>query len=164
MYDVIIVGGGPAGLSAALVLGRCRRRVLVIDAGHPRNAAAQDVHGLYTRDGTEPAELQRLARAEAQRYGVEFKDAEAVGGSCGPGRFEVSCDDGAKLQARKLLLATGVADILPEIPGLKELYGRSVHHCPYCDGWEHKDCRLAAYGRGEAGAGLALCLRTWSKS
>src|SRR5205085_551362 len=87
---------------------------------------------------------------------------EAVDGSCGSGEFEIVCDDGSRLRSRKILLATGILDILPEIEGLKELYGRSVHHCPYCDGWEHRDQRLAALGRGNAGAGLALSLRTWS--
>ncbi|MEX2219845.1 MAG: NAD(P)/FAD-dependent oxidoreductase [Phycisphaerales bacterium] len=172
MYDVIIVGGGPAGLSAALVLGRCRRRVLVIEAGRPRNACAEHMHGYLTRDGTEPVEMQRLGRQEVLRYGVEIREAEAVGGSCGggggagggggSGGFEIECDDGSRARSRKLLLATGVADVLPQIEGLKELYGRSVHHCPYCDGWEHKDQPLAAYGRGEQGAGLALALRTWT--
>src|SRR3954466_8286643 len=97
-YDVLIVGGGPAGLSAALVLGRCRRRVLVIDAGHPRNASAERMHGFLTRDGTEPAQILKLGREEIIRYVVEFKAAEATGGTClGEGRgFEIQCDDGTR--------------------------------------------------------------------
>jgi thioredoxin reductase len=164
MHDVIIVGGGPAGLSAALVLGRCRRKVLVIDAGRPRNASAERMHGYLTRDATEPAQILKLGRDEILRYAVEFKSAEAAGGRClDDGRgFEITCDDGSRFRSRKLLLATGVVDVLPNVPGLKELYGRSVHHCPYCDGWEHKDQRLAAFGDGESAAGLAVTLRTWS--
>lgn len=162
MYDVIIVGGGPAGLSAALVLGRCRRRVAVCDAGSPRNAAARRLHGYLTRDGTEPAEILRLGREEILRYGVEFRSAEVTAAACVDGGFEVGLDTGERLRSRKLLLATGVRDELPEIPGLKELYGTSVHHCPYCDGYEHRDRPLAAYGPGRAAIGLALSLRTWS--
>jgi thioredoxin reductase len=163
MYDVIIVGGGPAGLSAALVLGRCRRSVVVCDAGRPRNFAAMHVHGFLTRDGIEPAELQRIAREELLAYGVQWRQTEVVGGSCLKHGFEVVLDDGQRLRSRKLLLATGVRDILPDIPGFDELYGRSIHHCPYCDGWEHRDQRLVAYGRGSAAVGLALSLRTWSR-
>src|SRR4051812_43081413 len=123
LYDVAIVGGGPAGLNAALVLGRCRRRVLVIDAGRPRNAAARSMHGYLSRDGINPHELLRLGRAEIARYGVEFLDAEVGDARCLPcdsapgprGSFEVKTDDGRRFVARKLLLATGVRDILPRL-------------------------------------------------
>lgn len=168
MHDAIIIGGGPAGLSAALILGRCRRRILVIDRGHPRNEWARHAHGYLTRDNIEPAELLRLGREELTRYGVEFRAAEAVDASRADPRsnastFRVSLDSGETLGARKLLLATGIKDILPEIPGLRELYGRSVHHCPYCDGWEHKDEPLVALGPGKAAIGLGLSLLTWSR-
>jgi thioredoxin reductase len=163
MYDVIIVGGGPAGLSAALVLGRCRRRVLVCDAGQPRNRFAEHMHGYLTRDHIEPAEFLHIGQQELVRYGVELVAATAVWAQReADGTFRVRLDDESTQAARKLLLATGVGDVLPEISGLRELYGRSVHHCPYCDGWEHKDERLIALGEGDAGVGLALSLRTWS--
>lgn len=164
MYDAIIVGGGPAGLSAALVLGRCRRRVLVCDAGRPRNAASREMHGYLTRDGIRPDELLRLGREELEGYGVEFRKVEVVEAAClGKDGFRVVLHDGTRLDARKLLLATGVRDILPAIEGIEEFYGLGVHHCPYCDGWEHRDTVLVAYGRGRAGLGLAMSLRTWSE-
>ena len=165
MYDVIIVGGGPAGLSAALMLGRCRRSVLLFDTHAPRNAPSRALHGYLTRDGIAPAEFLRLAREELTTYGtVELQDGEVVAAECQPdGRFTVSLGDGRQFRCRKLLLATGVCDNLPEIPGFKELYGRSVFHCPYCDGWEVRDQPLAVYGNGARGSGLALELTAWSR-
>src|SRR5687767_12385523 len=145
MYDVIIVGGGPAGLSAALVLGRCRRTVLVIDQGKPRNAAAQAMHGYLTRDGINPSDLLHLARRELRRYGVEFRRDEVTQAKRQRDRFEVVTHKRERFRSRKLLLATGIRDQLPRIEGLTELYGISVHHCPYCDGWEWRDRALAAY-------------------
>lgn len=162
-YDCIVVGGGPGGLSAALMLGRCRRRVLVCDAGAGRNRRAHGVHGLLSRDGTPPAELLRLARADLLPYTtVELRAAEVTDATRAPHGFEVRCADGTVLRARKLLLATGVVDEVPAIPGLEELYGRSVHHCPYCDAWEWRDQPMAIYGRGDGAAGLALTLTGWS--
>src|SRR4051794_31412501 len=170
LYDVLIVGGGPAGLSAALVLGRCRRRVLVVDSSRPRNAAAQAMHGYLSRDGISPRELLRLGRAEVDQYGVEVLDAEVdTAHGLSPGdapdpraSFEIVTEDGRRFRSRKLLLATGVRDVLPQIEGAESYYGRGVHHCPYCDGWEHRDRALVAYGTGRAAVGLALSLRTWS--
>lgn len=165
-YDVIVVGGGPAGLSAALVLGRCRRKVLVCDSGKPRNAAAMHMHGFLSRDGINPRELLRLAREEVACYGVEVLAAEVIDATCtrteGGTRFEVTLADGRVMESRKMLLATGVVDLLPRIEGVSDFYGKSVHHCPYCDGWEHRDQALVAYGRGAKAAGLALNLTTWS--
>lgn len=145
------------------MLGRCRRRVLVCDTGAGRNRWSHGVHGFVTRDGTPPAEFLRVARAELAPYDtVELCSVEVVDASPGADGFEVRCADGAVRRARKLLLATGVVDELPQIDGLTELYGRSVHHCPYCDGWEWREQPLAAYGRGNHGAGLAIGLTVWS--
>jgi len=159
MYDAIIIGGGPAGLSAALVLGRARRRVLVCDNGRQRNRHSDAMHGYLTRDGIPPKEFLRLAQEEVASYGVEIqrvtvKDAKAVDGV-----FEIVLEDGTTCRGKKLLIATGVADTLPPISNVEEFYGRSVHHCPYCDGWEHKDERIAVYAKT---AGAALELKTWS--
>jgi thioredoxin reductase len=164
MYDVIIVGAGPAGLSAALMLGRSRRRVLVCDTGRPRNAASRAMHGFLSRDGIAPADFLRTAREQLRQYeSVEFRDMEVVHAECQEGRFHVTLADGVRLAARKLLIATGVVDNLPSIPGFQELYGRSVFHCPYCDGWEVRDQPLAVYGRGARGLGLSLELTGWSR-
>jgi thioredoxin reductase len=162
-WDCIIVGGGPAGLSAALMLGRCRRRVLLCDVGGQRNLRSHAMHGYLTRDGVSPAEFLRLARAELGRYGtVECRELEIVEATREDGRFTICAADGTRLNTRKLLLATGLIDELPPLEGLDALYGTSVHHCPYCDAWEWRDRPLAAYGEGEAASGLALSLTFWS--
>jgi len=164
MLDVIIVGAGPAGLSAALVLGRCRRRVLICDAGHPRNAASHALHCFLTRDGIEPAEFLRIARDELGAYEtIELRQTEVTDARSLAGGFEVTLSTGERISSRKLLLATGVVDDLPKIEGFAEFYGRSVFHCPYCDGWEKRDQPIAIYGRGENGLGLSLELLLWSR-
>jgi thioredoxin reductase len=164
VYDVVVVGGGPAGLSAALVLGRCRRRVLVCDTGTPRNAASTALHGYLTRDGIPPLELLRLGRQELERYGIEFRHVEVTDIAKAGELFEVALVSAARVHSRSVLLATGVRDHLPSVPGIDECYGITVHHCPYCDGWEHREKALAVIGRGPGAAGLSLSLKVWSDS
>jgi thioredoxin reductase len=166
-FDVAIIGGGPAGLSAAVVLGRSCRKVVLFDHGRPRNYAAQAVHCYLGWDGVAPKGLREQGRIEARSYGVELIDAEVIAARCharsndGLAGFEMETSD-ASFASRALLLCTGVVDELPEIPRLREFYGRSVHHCPYCDGWEHRGQRLVAFGNSHAVVELAISLRTWS--
>lgn len=170
MYDVVVIGGGPAGLSGAIVLARARRSVALIDSGEPRNAAAREVHGFLGHDAIAPRDLLALGQREAQKYGVERSHDEVVSAerlaepsqSNGRTAFSVQLRSGKRIEGRKLLIATGTRDVLPQFPGLRECYGRTVHHCPYCDGWEHRDRRLAAYGTEGSGVGLGLLLRNWS--
>lgn len=159
-YDAIIVGGGPAGLSAALILGRCRRRVLLCDAGQQRNRWSQGMHGYLTRDGIPPAEFLKVAYQEVEKYGVEVRRESVTDGRAVDGSFEVRMNNGQWLRGKKLLIATGVADHLPEIPDIEKFYGVSVHHCPYCDGWENSDRRVGIYSKNP---GLAFALLTWTK-
>ena len=164
MYDVVIVGAGPAGLSAALILGRSRRHVLVCDTGKPRNAASHAMHGFLSRDGMPPAEFLRVAREQLRQYdSVDMRDVEVIAAECIDSRFHVTVQGGGRVTARKLLIATGVVDNVPDIPGFRDLYGTSVFHCPYCDGWEVRDRPLAIYGRGARGLGLSLELTGWSR-
>jgi thioredoxin reductase len=164
-YDVIIIGAGPAGLSAALVLGRARRTVLICDNGRPRNAASHALHGYLTRDGIDPREFRAIGRRELKPYTtVSLRDIAATDAQCETaGRFKVTLADGLIVHSRKLLVATGVCDNLPEIPGIQEMYGRSVFHCPYCDGWEVRDQSIAIYGKEQRGVGLSLELTVWSR-
>ena len=162
-YDVVIVGGGAAGLSAALLLGRCRRSVLLVDEGKPRNAASHGVHCLLGHEGLPPRDLLARGRSELEHYKtVTIRVSRTTGivpeGDC----FSVACADGFTATARKILLATGLQDDVPEIEGIDRFYGRSVHHCPYCDGFEHRDQPIAVYGAGDKGAGLALMMKRWS--
>lgn len=160
-HDVIIIGGGPAGLSAALVLGRSRRRVLVIDAGEPRNARALAVHGWLTHEGMAPAALAVTARRELAPYDVTLVDDRVFDVEGVDGAFMVKTAMGA-FEGRKLLIATGMRDVRPDVPGLDACWGVSAFVCPYCDGWEVRDRRLAAWAPGDRGPDFALGLTTWS--
>ncbi len=161
-YDVIVVGGGPAGLSAALVLGRSCRSVLVCDAGEPRNERSRGLHGYLTRDGILPADFLSIGREQLAPYGVDFIPEGVSHVARDADGFTVTLASGARHSSRKLLLATGVRDHVPDIPGFAEMFGRSIHHCPYCDGWEWRGKAMAAYGKRSAAFGLALSLKTWS--
>jgi thioredoxin reductase len=163
--DVIIVGAGPAGLSAALVLGRACRRVLLFDQDRGRNRFTHHLHGFITREGTPPLEFRRMAREDLKRFDqVHHEVAEVVRAArMDTGIFDVFTADGRSFTSRRLLLATGVVDNIPDIPGLMDLYGQSVFHCPYCDGFELRGKPLAVYGRGKRGYGLSLELTGWSR-
>lgn len=163
--DVIIVGGGPAGLSAALILGRCCRRVLLFDTGEPRNRFSRGVHGFLTRDGTPPMELRRIAYRQLRPYkSVSVRQRRIVAARTVRGGFEAVEDTGQSHQARKLLLATGIKDVLPNLPGLDRFYGRSAFHCPICDGWENRDQPLVVTGCGESAYHYVLELFSWSRT
>ena len=161
-YDVIIIGGGAAGLNAALVLGRCRRSVLVFDSNQRRNAVSHALHGFLSRDGMPPQELLRIGREQLLPYGVEIIDTEISNAQQRDALFEVITAQGQVFKSRKLLLATGIIDTLPELTGFHELYGVSAFHCPYCDGWESRDKRIVAYAKGKQIADYALTLRPYS--
>jgi thioredoxin reductase len=163
--DVIIVGAGPAGLSAALVLGRACRNVLMFDEDRARSRFTRMQHGFITREGTPPLEFRRLAREELKRFdNVRHEVMQIVRAArINTGGFDVFTADGRSFTCRRLLLATGVTDNIPDIPGLRDLYGQSVFHCPYCDGYELRGKPLAVYGRGKRGYGLSLELTGWSR-
>ena len=164
LYDALIVGGGPAGLSAALVLGRACRDVLLCDAGQPRNAASRAVHGFLTRDGVTPEELRRLARAQLAAYdNVTIRDDLVTGARQEGGHFALTLGSGDEVRGRRLLIATGVIDELPAIAGLRALWGRSIFPCPYCDGWEVRGKRLAVYGPLPDVTSLGRALTGWSR-
>lgn len=157
--DVVVVGGGAAGLSAALVLGRARRRVVVVDAGSPRNAPAAHMQGFLSRDGMPPGDLLATGRAEVSGYGVGLIEDRVAG--IEPG-FRVRLGGGEVLAARRILLATGVRDELPDIPGVRERWGRDLLHCPYCHGWEVRDQPLGVLGTRTDAVQHALLVRQWS--
>lgn len=167
-YDVVVVGGGAAGLSAALVLARARRRVLVVDGGAPRNAPAAHMHGYLSRDGMPPADLLQVGRAEVARYGGEVvmdtvPDVAVAGSDDRPG-FLLELSGGRRVTARRLLVATGLRDELPEIPGLRERWARDVLHCPYCHGWEVRDQRLGVLVDGSPeSVRYAHIVRQWAQ-
>ncbi|AUS80993.1 thioredoxin reductase [Actinoalloteichus sp. AHMU CJ021] len=162
-WDVVVIGGGPAGLSGALTLARARRSVLVIDDGRPRNAPAAHAHNYLTRDGAAPTELLDSGRAEVASYGGEFLTGTVVSVTRGGGgEFQLTTADGTVVDSRRLLVATGLVDELPPVPGLRERWGREVLHCPYCHGWEVRDQRIGVLATGPMAVHAALLWRQWS--
>jgi thioredoxin reductase len=162
MWDCIVVGAGPAGLNAALVLGRARRRVLVLDNAQPRNYATHEMHGVLGHDGLDPADLRARGRAELARYGVEVVAADVQHAEVLDGAVRLTRDASAEL-TRTVILATGMLDEVPNVPGFAEVWGTSAHTCPYCDGFEHRDERIAVLAAGARGEHLAVLLRQWSR-
>ena len=163
-YDVVIVGGSYAGLSAALLLGRSMRRVLVVDTQRPANRQTPYSHSFLTQDGAMPTQLATVAREQVARYPtVAFLNSEVVAATAEAAGFQVKMADGAKVTARKLLLATGVLDELVPIPGLAECWGISVLHCPYCHGYEVRGQQLGLLANGAVAAELVALLRNWSR-
>jgi thioredoxin reductase len=161
-HDVVVIGGGAAGLSGALTLARARRSVLVIDAGEQRNRPASGVHGFLTRDGVAPGELVALGRAEVERYGGSVLDGRVASVGGNEGAFTVTLEDGRSLQARRLLVTTGLVDALPAVRGLPELWGTDVLHCPYCHGYEVRDEPIGVLRTDPRGVNLAQLFRQWS--
>lgn len=161
-YDVVVVGGGAAGLSGALMLARARRSVVVIDAGAPRNAPADGVHGLLAREGMPPAELLARGRAEVLGYGGQVASGEVAEVRRDGDGFLVTLADGRHTRARRLLVTTGLVDELPDVAGLRERWGRDVVHCPYCHGWEIRDRAIGVLANGPMSVHQALLFRQWS--
>ncbi|RKH02835.1 NAD(P)/FAD-dependent oxidoreductase [Corallococcus sp. CA047B] len=163
-YDVVIVGGGPAGLNAALNLGRARRAVLLCDAGTPRNVAAKHMHGFASRDGIPPPEFRRISREQLHRYkNVEVRDTRV--GSVEPreGGFRVALGDGTTVEARRILVAVGMVDVMLDIPGYKELWGTSIYQCPFCHGWEVQDEPFGVLATEPAYLDYAVMVQGWSR-
>ncbi|MGH8137553.1 MAG: NAD(P)/FAD-dependent oxidoreductase [Steroidobacteraceae bacterium] len=163
-WDVVIVGAGPAGLSAALILGRCRRRVLLSDAGTPRSWAAHRMHGFLSRDGMELNAFRATSLGQLTKYpDVTFNPTEVTAMARGSNqRFSVRLRDGSEHVCRKILLASGVFDQLPDLPGIEQFFGTTVHPCPYCEGWEMQDLPIAIYGLGIRGFEMARAITAWS--
>ncbi|MCM1949010.1 MULTISPECIES: NAD(P)/FAD-dependent oxidoreductase [Streptomyces] len=161
-YEVVVIGGGAAGLSAGLILGRSRRRTLVVDAGEPRNAPSAHMQGYLSRDGMSPAEFLAAGRRELQEYGVEVRPGEVTEAAADGEGFVLGLADGTSLTARRLVVATGLVDELPEIEGLAERWGRDVLHCPYCHGWEVRDRAFGVIAGATMPAHQALMVSHWS--
>ncbi|WP_017574252.1 NAD(P)/FAD-dependent oxidoreductase [Nocardiopsis kunsanensis] len=162
LFDTVIVGGGPAGLSAAVTLGRARRSVLVVDDGTPRNAPAEHAHAYLTREGAAPGEILDLGRAEAEGYGVRFRHGTAVRAEHEGEALTVVLGDGSAVRGRRLLVTTGLVDGLPDIDGLAEHWGSGVLHCPYCHGWEVRDQRIGVVASNPMAVHSALMWSQWS--
>ncbi len=163
IQDCIIIGGGPAGLNAAVVLGRCRRKVLVFDTGEYRNKYSHGMHNYLTRDDILPKDFIELCQKELQKYSVQVLHKRIVNATKIEGEiFSVKDSEGRLYYSKKLLVATGLSDTLPDVPGIREMYGKSVFHCPYCDGWEVRDKKIGVYAKNKEGWELALALKGWS--
>ncbi|MFI6217577.1 NAD(P)/FAD-dependent oxidoreductase [Nocardia brasiliensis] len=160
--DVVIVGGGAAGLNAALMLARARYSVVVVDSDRPRNAPAAHMHGFLSRDGVAPGELLVAGRAEVAGYGVEFITGEVTAVAAADGGFAVDVIDSGTIRGRRLLVATGLTDDLPELPGLAERWGRDVLHCPFCHGWEVRDQVIGVLSTTAMSMHQAMLFRQWS--
>ena len=160
--DVIVIGGGAAGLAGATTLARSRRQVLVVDAGEPRNAPADGVHAFLSRDGMPPHELLALGRAELESYGGVVREGRAVTARVVERGFEVELSGGEVLTSRRLLVTTGLVDELPDVPGLRERWGHDVVHCPYCHGWEVRDQQIVVLANGPTAGHQALLFRQLS--
>ena len=164
IYDVVIVGGGPAGLAAALALGRARKQTVLCDAGPRRNAAASHVYNFLTRDGMPPAEMRRVGREQLTPYSsIETRDESVTQIAGERGAFEVRFASGS-VQARRILLCTGMIDVLPEINGFRDAWGKSIFQCPYCHGWEIQDRAFGVLAANLEMLEFALLLRGWSRS
>jgi thioredoxin reductase len=161
-YDVLVLGGGAAGLSAALVLSRARRTVAVVDAAQPRNAPAAHLHGFLTRDGTPPRELLAAGRAEVEGYGGEVLPGTVTRITRDPHGFVALLVDGTRLRARRLLVATGLRDELPDVPGLRERFGRDVLHCPYCHGYEVRSRQVGVLAGSPGSLHQVQLVRQWA--
>ena len=160
-YDCVIIGGGPAGLTCGIFLGRYRRRVLIVDSASPRNAASHGIHGFLGNHGIKPAELLRRGREEAESVGVDFASGVVSQVSRVGDIFEVETEAGTA-RGRRVVLAYGVRDTLPDVPDLDQFYGRSIFHCPDCDGYEVSDRRVGVIGWGKRVAGFTLALMQWT--
>lgn len=162
MYDAVIVGGGSAGLSAALMLGRARRSVLVVDSEEPRNAPAAYMHGFPSRDGAAPTEFLRSTREQLSTYDVSTITGRVLSVDRISDGFRLSLEDGTHVDARHLLASTGIVDVLPDVPGLSEHWGREVVHCPYCHGWELAEQRIGVLASAPMSIHQALLFRQWT--
>src|SRR5437899_5927886 len=165
LYDCAIIGGGPAGLNAALILGRARRNAILIDNNNPRNAVTQESHGFITRDGIKPNEFRQIAHKELGKYpSVRDKKQEVTSVIKNEPLFELVTSKGERYQSKTIIISTGLKDILPNIPNISDFFGKSLFHCPFCDGWELKDMPLVVIvDEQKQGFHFTQIIYNWSK-